>query len=73
MKYTDYTPNRTTRTIKEDMALIQACKNRSERNRKRRRKTFNIEVAGKALSALCWAGSAACIIYLGITIFKANQ
>jgi len=68
-KYTDYTPDRATRTIQQEMAMIQAVGRYSEKNRRRKNRSLS-DVACRVVSALLYAGCAASIVYLGVTILR---
>jgi len=68
-KYTDYTPNRTTRTIRQEMDMIQAVAKYSEKNKRRRNRNLS-DVACRFVSALLYAGCAGSLIYLGYQIVK---
>jgi len=67
-KYTDYTPNRTTRTIQEEIALINALRHRSEKNLRKKAKWTN--TGYKVASALLYATCAASVIYLAVSIYR---
>lgn len=69
MKYTDYTPNRTTHAIRQDMAMIQSIRSRSEANKRRTKRNLS-DVACQAISALLYTSCAASVLYLGYIIIK---
>jgi hypothetical protein len=65
-----YTPNRTTQQIQQDLAIIQTLRKDRPRNHYRSRNVDWVDVGCRALSAILYTGSAACLIYIGVTIFK---
>jgi len=68
MKYTDYTPNRTSMQIRQDIAMIQAMRPERPRN-KRRHATEVPNWVYRLVSSVCVIGVGFCLVNILSAIF----